>query len=87
MVTPDNQRVNRYILGLAPKIKAHVTLSKPTSIQSAVSMANCLTMMVLRMGYLRKRKMLGTRRGRMIKTGTEEGMIGIKDKELEGTLL
>ncbi|GKE15263.1 putative reverse transcriptase domain-containing protein [Tanacetum coccineum] len=36
MVTPENQRVNRYIRGLAPEIKAHVTSSKPTTIQSAV---------------------------------------------------
>ncbi|GKB79500.1 putative reverse transcriptase domain-containing protein [Tanacetum coccineum] len=43
MVTPENQRVNHYIRGLAPKIKAHVTSSKPISIQSAVSMANRLT--------------------------------------------
>ncbi|GKB01320.1 hypothetical protein Tco_0829364 [Tanacetum coccineum] len=43
MVTPDNQRVNRYIQGLAPEIKPHVTSSKPTTIQSAVSMANRLT--------------------------------------------
>ncbi|GJU82511.1 putative reverse transcriptase domain-containing protein [Tanacetum coccineum] len=40
MVTPKNQRVNRYILGLAPEIKAHVTSSKPGTIQGAVSMAN-----------------------------------------------
>nr|GEX26805.1 hypothetical protein [Tanacetum cinerariifolium] len=43
MVTPENQRVNRYIWGLALEIKAHVTSSKPTSIQSAMSMANRLT--------------------------------------------
>nr|GEX16554.1 putative reverse transcriptase domain-containing protein [Tanacetum cinerariifolium] len=40
---PENQRVNRYIQGLALKIKAHVTSSKPTTIQSVVSMANRLT--------------------------------------------
>ncbi|GJZ00981.1 putative reverse transcriptase domain-containing protein [Tanacetum coccineum] len=34
MVTPENQRVNRYIRGLALEIKAHVTSSKPTTIQS-----------------------------------------------------
>ncbi|GKA39936.1 putative reverse transcriptase domain-containing protein [Tanacetum coccineum] len=43
MVTPENQRVNRYIQGLDPEIKAHVTSSKPTTIQSYVSMANHLT--------------------------------------------
>ncbi|GJT73292.1 putative reverse transcriptase domain-containing protein [Tanacetum coccineum] len=40
MVTLEN---HCYIRGLAPKIKAHVTSSKPTTIQSAVSMANRLT--------------------------------------------
>ncbi|GKB17280.1 putative reverse transcriptase domain-containing protein [Tanacetum coccineum] len=43
MVTPDNQRVSRYIQGLAPEIKPHVTCSKPTTIQSVISMANRLT--------------------------------------------
>nr|GEV86158.1 putative reverse transcriptase domain-containing protein [Tanacetum cinerariifolium] len=43
MVTLKNQRVNCYIWDLAPKIKPHVTSSKSTSIQSAVSMANHLT--------------------------------------------
>ncbi|GJW96734.1 putative reverse transcriptase domain-containing protein [Tanacetum coccineum] len=43
MVTLENLRVNCYIWGLAPKIKANVTSSKPTTIQGAVSMANRLT--------------------------------------------
>ncbi|GJS15176.1 putative reverse transcriptase domain-containing protein [Tanacetum coccineum] len=36
MVTPESQRVNRYIRGLAPEIKAHVTSSKPATIQGVV---------------------------------------------------
>nr|GEY99544.1 hypothetical protein [Tanacetum cinerariifolium] len=43
MVTTESQRVNRYIQGLAPEIKAHVTSSQPATIQVAVSMANRLT--------------------------------------------
>ncbi|GJY52878.1 putative reverse transcriptase domain-containing protein, partial [Tanacetum coccineum] len=43
MVTPESQRVNRYIRGLAPEIKPHVTSSEPATIQGAVSMANRLT--------------------------------------------
>nr|GEU89009.1 putative reverse transcriptase domain-containing protein [Tanacetum cinerariifolium] len=35
MVTPESQRVNHYIWGLASKIKQHVTLSKPATIQGA----------------------------------------------------
>nr|GFA13262.1 putative reverse transcriptase domain-containing protein [Tanacetum cinerariifolium] len=36
MVTPKNQRVNRYIWGLAPEIKEHVTSSKPATIQGVM---------------------------------------------------
>ncbi|GKB22803.1 putative reverse transcriptase domain-containing protein [Tanacetum coccineum] len=43
MVTLESQRVNRYIWGLAPEIKPHVTSSEPATIQGAVSMANRLT--------------------------------------------
>nr|GEU58262.1 hypothetical protein [Tanacetum cinerariifolium] len=35
MVTPESQRVNRYIQGLALEIKAHVTSYKPATIQGA----------------------------------------------------
>ncbi|GKE28209.1 putative reverse transcriptase domain-containing protein [Tanacetum coccineum] len=43
MVTPESQRVNRYIQGLAREIKPHVIASEPATIQGAVSMANRLT--------------------------------------------
>nr|GEX52499.1 hypothetical protein [Tanacetum cinerariifolium] len=43
MVTLESQRINRYIQGLAPEIKEHVTSSQPATIQGAVSMANRLT--------------------------------------------
>nr|GEX47646.1 putative reverse transcriptase domain-containing protein [Tanacetum cinerariifolium] len=43
MVTPERQRINHYIWGLAPEIKAHVTSSQPAIIQGAMSMANRLT--------------------------------------------
>ncbi|GKB45083.1 reverse transcriptase domain-containing protein, partial [Tanacetum coccineum] len=56
MVTPENQRINRYIRGLAPKIKPHVTSSKPTTIQSAVSMANRLTTNGIKDGTFKKRE-------------------------------
>nr|GEZ58518.1 putative reverse transcriptase domain-containing protein [Tanacetum cinerariifolium] len=35
MVAPERQRINRYIRGLAPEIKAHVTSSQPATIQGA----------------------------------------------------
>nr|GEZ58490.1 hypothetical protein [Tanacetum cinerariifolium] len=72
MVTPESQRVNRYIRGLAPKIKAHVTSSKPATIQGVVSMANRLATDGIKDGILRRRKMLETRRGRMIRTRTDK---------------
>ncbi|GKC82010.1 putative reverse transcriptase domain-containing protein [Tanacetum coccineum] len=56
MVTSENQRVNRYIRGLAPEIKPHVTSSKPTSIQSAVSMANRLTTDSIKDGIFKKQE-------------------------------
>ncbi|GKE33442.1 putative reverse transcriptase domain-containing protein, partial [Tanacetum coccineum] len=56
MVTLENQRVNRYIRGLAPEIKAHVTSSKPTTIQSAVSMANRLTTDGIKDGIFKKQE-------------------------------
>ncbi|GKA57998.1 putative reverse transcriptase domain-containing protein [Tanacetum coccineum] len=56
MVTLENQRVNRYIRGLAPEIKPHVTSSKPTSIQSAVSMANRLTTNGIKDGIFKKQE-------------------------------
>ncbi|GJR28503.1 hypothetical protein Tco_1104735 [Tanacetum coccineum] len=62
MVTPENQRVNRYIRGLAPEIKAHVTSSKPTTIQSAVGMANCLTTDGIKDGIFKKRENAGNKK-------------------------
>ncbi|GJR28687.1 putative reverse transcriptase domain-containing protein [Tanacetum coccineum] len=46
MVTSENQRVNRYIRGLASEIKAHVTSSKPTTIQSDSKDKGNVSMMV-----------------------------------------
>ncbi|GJS31745.1 putative reverse transcriptase domain-containing protein [Tanacetum coccineum] len=62
MVTPKNQRVNRYIRGLAPEIKAHVTSSKPTTIQSAVSMANHLTTDGIKDGIFKKQENAGNKK-------------------------
>ncbi|GJW28005.1 putative reverse transcriptase domain-containing protein [Tanacetum coccineum] len=56
MVTPECQRVNRYIRGLAPKIKSHATSSKPATIQGAVSMANRLTTDGIKDGLFKKGK-------------------------------
>ncbi|GJR41290.1 putative reverse transcriptase domain-containing protein [Tanacetum coccineum] len=63
MVTPESQRVNRYIRGLAPEIKPRVTSSKPATIQGAISMANRLTTDGIKDGLSRRRKMLETKGG------------------------
>ncbi|GJS33799.1 putative reverse transcriptase domain-containing protein [Tanacetum coccineum] len=62
MVTPESQRVNRYILGLAPEIKPHVTASEPATIQGAVSMANRLTTDGIKDELFKKKENAGNKR-------------------------
>nr|GEV35446.1 hypothetical protein [Tanacetum cinerariifolium] len=62
MVTLESQRVNRYIRGLAPEIKAHVTSSKLTIIQGAVSMANRLTTDGIKDGIFKKKENAGNKK-------------------------
>ncbi|GKG05034.1 hypothetical protein Tco_0315421, partial [Tanacetum coccineum] len=62
MATPEIQRVNRYIWGLAPEIKAHVTSSKPATIQGAVSMANRLTTDGIKDELFKKKENAGNKR-------------------------
>nr|GEY55228.1 hypothetical protein [Tanacetum cinerariifolium] len=62
MVTPESQRVNRYIRGLAPEIKAHVTSSQPATIQGAVSMANRLTTDGIKDGIFKKKENVGKKK-------------------------
>ncbi|GKF24742.1 hypothetical protein Tco_0077064 [Tanacetum coccineum] len=56
MVTPESQHVNRYIRGLAPEIKPHVTSSEPATIQGVVSMANRLTTDGIKDGLFKKKE-------------------------------
>nr|GEV68007.1 hypothetical protein [Tanacetum cinerariifolium] len=56
MVTAESQRVNRYIRGLAPEIKPHVTSSEPATIQGDVSMANHLTTDGIKDGLFKKKE-------------------------------
>ncbi|GJY70312.1 putative reverse transcriptase domain-containing protein [Tanacetum coccineum] len=73
MVTLENQRVNRYIRGLAPKIKANVTSSRPTIIQSTLSMANHLTTDGIKDGIFKKKKNAGNKKsGRAFALGVAE---------------
>nr|GEX88369.1 reverse transcriptase domain-containing protein [Tanacetum cinerariifolium] len=62
MVTLESQRVNRYIQGLAPEIKAHVTSSQPATIQGAVSMANRLTTDGIKDGIFKKKENAGNKK-------------------------
>ncbi|GJT13089.1 putative reverse transcriptase domain-containing protein [Tanacetum coccineum] len=56
MVTPESQRVNHYIWGLEPEIKANVTSSKSATIEGAVSMANRLTTNKIKDGIFKKKE-------------------------------
>ncbi|GJT51624.1 hypothetical protein Tco_0977781 [Tanacetum coccineum] len=56
MVTPESQRVNCYIRGLAPKIKPHVTSSEPATIQGVLSMTNRLTTDGIKDGLFKKKE-------------------------------
>nr|GEU52864.1 hypothetical protein [Tanacetum cinerariifolium] len=63
MVTLESQRVNRYIRGLAPKIKPRVTSSELATIQGDVSMANSLTTNGIKDGLFKKKKTARIKRG------------------------
>ncbi|GJV08069.1 hypothetical protein Tco_1345725 [Tanacetum coccineum] len=65
MVTPESQRVNHYIRGLAPEIKPHVTSSKPATIQGVVSMANRLTTDGIKDGLFKKKENAGKKRSKV----------------------
>ncbi|GKB70179.1 putative reverse transcriptase domain-containing protein [Tanacetum coccineum] len=62
MVTPESQCVSRYIWGLAPEIKPHVTSSKPATIQGAVNMANRLTTDGIKDSLFRMKENTGNKR-------------------------
>nr|GFC30856.1 hypothetical protein [Tanacetum cinerariifolium] len=62
IVTPESQRVNRYIRGLAPVIKARVTSSQPAKIQGAAGMANRLTTDGIKDGIFKKKENVGNKK-------------------------
>ncbi|GKF58274.1 hypothetical protein Tco_0171811, partial [Tanacetum coccineum] len=55
-------RVNRYIRGLAPEIKPHVTSSEPAIIQGTMSLANRLTTDGIKDGLFKKKENAGNKR-------------------------
>jgi hypothetical protein len=62
MVTPEEKKIDRYIWGLAPEIRGMVTAANPTTIQSAVVLANRLTNDVIRSGGALKGNDAGKRK-------------------------
>ncbi|GJU71244.1 putative reverse transcriptase domain-containing protein [Tanacetum coccineum] len=54
LVTPENKRIERYIYGLAPPIRAMVAATERTTIHSAVLKAGMLTDEAIRNGALEK---------------------------------
>ncbi|GJU38110.1 reverse transcriptase domain-containing protein [Tanacetum coccineum] len=54
LVTPGNKRIERYIYGLAPQIRAMLAATKPTTIQSVVLKPGMLTDEAIRNGSLKK---------------------------------
>ncbi|GJY37543.1 reverse transcriptase domain-containing protein [Tanacetum coccineum] len=54
LVTPENKRIERYIYGLAPQIRAMLAATKPTTIQSVVLKPGMLTDEAIRNGSLKK---------------------------------
>nr|GFB09006.1 hypothetical protein [Tanacetum cinerariifolium] len=73
MVTPESQRVNRYIRGIAHEIKAHVTLSQPATIQGAVSMANYFTTDGIKDGVFEKKENVGNKKSNFAMTTPDQG--------------
>ncbi|PWA77483.1 reverse transcriptase domain-containing protein [Artemisia annua] len=62
MVTPEDKRIDRYIWGLAPEMRGMVTSANPLTIQSAVALANRLTIDAVRAGVWKKDNVGNTRR-------------------------
>ncbi|GKA82253.1 hypothetical protein Tco_0789001 [Tanacetum coccineum] len=54
LVTLENKRIERYIYGFAPQIRAMVAATEPTTIQSVVLKARMLTDEAIRNGSLKK---------------------------------
>ncbi|GKD98701.1 hypothetical protein Tco_1382598 [Tanacetum coccineum] len=54
LVTPKNKRIERYVYGFAPQIRAMAVTTKPTTIQSVVQKVRMLTDEAIRNGALKK---------------------------------
>ncbi|KAI3758493.1 hypothetical protein L6452_06057 [Arctium lappa] len=62
LVTPEENRIDRYIWGLAPEIRGDVTSGRPNTMQEAVSLAAKLTDNATRSGLFSNEKAKGKRK-------------------------
>ncbi|KAJ9566774.1 hypothetical protein OSB04_002740 [Centaurea solstitialis] len=62
LVTPEQNRVDRYVWGLSPVIRGNVTAADPKTLQEAVNLANRLTNNVVRSGTFPNDSVKGKRK-------------------------
>ncbi|KAJ9544413.1 hypothetical protein OSB04_024120 [Centaurea solstitialis] len=62
LVTPEQNRVDRYVWGLSPEIRGNVTAADPKTLQEAVDLANRLTNNAIRSGTFSSDKTKGKRK-------------------------
>ncbi|KAJ9544920.1 hypothetical protein OSB04_024627 [Centaurea solstitialis] len=62
LVTPEQNRVDRYVWGLSPEIRGGVTAADPKTLQEAVNLANRLTNNAVRSGAFSSSSVKGKRK-------------------------
>ncbi|KAJ9544811.1 hypothetical protein OSB04_024518 [Centaurea solstitialis] len=62
LVTPEENRVDRYVWGLSPEIRGNVTAADPKTLQEAVNLATRLTNNAIRSGMFSNDKAKGKRK-------------------------
>ncbi|KAJ9535195.1 hypothetical protein OSB04_un001722 [Centaurea solstitialis] len=62
LVTPEQNRVDRYVWGLSPEIRGNVTAADPKTLQEAVNLATRLTNNAIRSGSFSSDKFKGKRK-------------------------
>ncbi|GKA43823.1 hypothetical protein Tco_0736547 [Tanacetum coccineum] len=67
LVTPKGKRIERYVYGLAPKIRGMVAAMEPKTIQKAVQITDTLTDEALRNGSIKKNPEKRGNRGELSK--------------------
>ncbi|KAI3523729.1 hypothetical protein L1887_02080 [Cichorium endivia] len=72
LVTPEYNRIDRYIWGLVPEIRGMVTSANPSTIESAVTLATRLTNDLIRSGLMTKKES-GNKRKFEGQPGKKEG--------------